>query len=74
MLDPTGTGRLVLFETHYGASYDLSHYLIFVLLGIVGGVFGGAFCRLNFLWSKWFRSFALIKNNPVLEVAMSTLR
>ena len=73
MLDPTGTGRLVLFETHYGASYDLSHYLIFVLLGIVGGLFGGAFCRLNFLWSKWFRSFALIKNNPVLEVALVVL-
>lgn len=73
MLDPTGTGRLVLFETHYGASYDLSHYLIFLLLGIVGGLFGGAFCRLNFLWSKWFRSFALIKNNPVLEVALVVL-
>jgi len=73
MLDPTGTGRLVLFETHYGASYDLSHYLIFVLLGIMGGLFGGAFCRLNFLWSKWFRSFVLIKNNPVLEVALVVL-
>lgn len=73
MLDPTGTGRLVLFETHYGASYDLSHYLIFILLGIMGGLFGGAFCRLNFLWSKWFRSFAIIKNNPVLEVAMVVL-
>lgn len=73
MMDPTGTGRLVLFETHYGASYDLSHYLIFIFLGIMGGLFGGAFCRLNFLWSKWFRSFALIKNNPVLEVAMVVL-
>jgi chloride channel 3/4/5 len=73
MLDPTGTGRLVLFETHYGASYNLSHYLVFVLLGIVGGLFGGAFCRLNYLWSKWFRSFALIKNNPVLEVALVVL-
>jgi len=73
MLDPTGTGRLVLFETHYGASYDLSHYLIFVLLGIMGGLFGGAFCKLNFFWSKWFRSFALIKSNPVLEVALVVL-
>lgn len=73
LLDPTGTGRLVLFETHYGPSYDLSHYLIFIFLGIIGGLFGGAFCRLNFLWSKWFRSFALIKNNPVLEVAMVVL-
>jgi chloride channel 3/4/5 len=73
MLNPTGTGRLVLFETHYGASYNLSHYLVFVLLGIVGGLFGGAFCRLNYLWSKWFRSFSVIKNNPVLEVALVVL-
>jgi chloride channel 3/4/5 len=73
MLDPTGTGRLVLFETHYGDSYHLAHYFMFVLLGIMGGVFGGAFCRLNFVWSKWFRSFALIKNNPVLEVALVVL-
>jgi chloride channel 3/4/5 len=73
MLNPTGTGRLVLFETHYGDSYNLSHYPTFILLGISGGLFGGAFCRLNFLWSKWFRSFALIKNNPVLEVALVVL-
>lgn len=63
----------MLFETHYGASYDLSHYLIFILLGVVGGLFGGAFCRLNFLWSKWFRSFSIIKNNPVFEVALVVL-
>ncbi|KAK5114877.1 hypothetical protein LTR62_002035 [Meristemomyces frigidus] len=67
-LNPTGTGKLVLFETHYGTSYNPIHYLIFVLLGVAGGIFGGTFCRLNFLWSKWFRSFSLIKNYPVLEV------
>lgn len=72
-LNPTGTGKLVLFETHYGTSYSPVHYLVFVLLGIAGGIFGGLFCRLNFLWSRWFRSFSLIKNYPVFECALVVL-
>nr|OQO25120.1 hypothetical protein B0A51_08321 [Rachicladosporium sp. CCFEE 5018]OQO27114.1 hypothetical protein B0A51_06022 [Rachicladosporium sp. CCFEE 5018]OQO29427.1 hypothetical protein B0A51_04002 [Rachicladosporium sp. CCFEE 5018] len=72
-LNPTGTGKLVLFETHYGTSYNPVHYLVFVFLGVVGGIFGGLFCRLNFLWSKWFRSFTLIKQNPVFEVFLVVL-
>ena len=72
-LNPNGTGKLVLFETHYGISYDPVHYVIFVLLGIAGGIFGGTFCKLNFYWSKWFRSFSLIKNYPVLETFLIVL-
>lgn len=67
-LNPTGTGKLVLFETNYGTTYSPIHYLIFVLLGIAGGLFGGAFCRLNYLWSRWFRSYSIIKDYPVFEV------
>ncbi|KAK4507200.1 hypothetical protein PRZ48_000935 [Zasmidium cellare] len=72
-LNPNGTGKLVLFETNYGTSYNPIHYLVFVLLGIAGGIFGGLFCRLNYIWSKWFRSFSLIKNYPVLEVFLVVL-
>jgi len=72
-LNPTGTGKLVLFETNYGTSYEAVHYLVFVLLGIAGGIFGGLFCKLNFLWSKWFRSFTLIKQHPVFEVFLVVL-
>ena len=68
MLNPTGTGKLVLFETNYGISYSPVHYLVFIFLGVAGGVFGGAFCRLNYIWSKWFRSFSIIKAHPVFEV------
>ncbi|KAF2722794.1 hypothetical protein K431DRAFT_221312 [Polychaeton citri CBS 116435] len=67
-LNPTGTGKLVLFETNYGTKYQPSHYLIFVVLGIAGGIFGGMFCTLNYRWSKWFRSYPFIKNYPVFEV------
>ncbi|KAK3044513.1 hypothetical protein LTS18_001100, partial [Coniosporium uncinatum] len=72
-LNPTGTGKLVLFETNYGTSYQPLHYLIFVFLGVAGGIFGGTFCRLNFLWSKWFRAFTPIKKYPVFEVFLVVL-
>jgi chloride channel 3/4/5 len=72
-LDPTGTGRLVLFETNWGTVYKPYHYPVFILLGILGGIFGGLFTRLNYLWSRWFRSFSLIKRNPVLEVFLVVL-
>lgn len=72
-LNPTGTGKLVLFETHYGTSYNPVHYVAFVGLGIAGGMFGGLFCRLNFIWSKWFRSFSIIKNYPVRHCSLAML-
>ena len=67
-LNPTGTGKLALFQTNYGTSYKATHYLVFVLLGVAGGLFGGVFCKANFLWSKTFRKYPIIKNNPLLEV------
>ncbi|KAL8924072.1 MAG: hypothetical protein Q9208_004209 [Pyrenodesmia sp. 3 TL-2023] len=72
-LNPTGTGKLVLFETNYGISYSPIHYLIFVLLGIAGGLFGGVFCKANFLWSKKFRKYPVIKDYPVFEVFLVVL-
>lgn len=72
-LNPTGTGKLVLFETKYGTSYSPVHYLIFILLGVAGGLWGGTFCKCNFLWSKSFRQFRIIKNNPVFEVFIVVL-
>jgi chloride channel 3/4/5 len=72
-LNPSGTGKLVLFETSYGTSYSAVHYLVFIGLGVAGGVFGGLFCKLNFVWSKWFRSFRVIKNYPVFEVVLVVL-
>ncbi|KAL2067297.1 hypothetical protein VTL71DRAFT_1721 [Oculimacula yallundae] len=72
-LNPTGTGKLVLFETNYGIDYDPIHYLVFVFLGISGGLFGGVFCRANFLWSKTFRKYSIINNHPVFELSLVIL-
>jgi chloride channel 3/4/5 len=72
-LNPNGTGKLVLFETNYGTSYEPIHYLIFVTLGIVGGLFGGIFCKANYLWSKTFRVIPIVKAYPVFEVFLVVL-
>lgn len=72
-LNPTGTGKLVLFETKYGTSYRPELYFVFVGLGAAGGLFGGVFCKANFFWSRSFRKYALIKNHPVFEVFLVVL-
>ncbi|KAL8695826.1 MAG: hypothetical protein Q9224_003132 [Gallowayella concinna] len=72
-LNPTGTGKLVLFETNYGVSYSPIHYLIFIVLGVAGGLFGGVFCKANFWWSKTFRRYAIINRYPVFEVFLVVL-
>lgn len=69
-LNPNGTGKLVLFETNYGVSYDPVHYIVFILLGVAGGLFGGVFCKANFLWSKTFRKYDIIGQHPVFELAL----
>lgn len=72
-LNPTGTGKLVLFETNYSTTYKPYHYVVFVVLGVAGGMFGGIFCKMNFLWSRSFRKFNIIKNYPVFEVFLVVL-
>ncbi|EXJ77799.1 hypothetical protein A1O3_10028 [Capronia epimyces CBS 606.96] len=72
-LNPTGTGKLVLFETNYGSTYQPYHYVVFVILGVAGGIFGGVFCKANFFWSRSFRKYDIIKNYPVFEVFLVVL-
>jgi chloride channel 3/4/5 len=69
-LNPFGTGKLVLFATRYGNEFTGWQWLLPLFLGISGGVYGAIFIKLNYKWSKWFRNFDIIKNQPVLEVAI----
>jgi chloride channel 3/4/5 len=69
-LNPFGTGKLVLFATRYGNEFAGWEWILPLFLGISGGVFGAIFIKVNYKWSQWFRGFSIIKNHPVLEVAI----
>ncbi|CAI4213593.1 unnamed protein product [Parascedosporium putredinis] len=56
-LNPTGTGKLVLFETNYGVNYQLVHYTTFCEFSVV----------------QVFPADPLIKRNPVFELALVAL-
>ncbi|KAK1752840.1 H(+)/Cl(-) exchange transporter [Echria macrotheca] len=70
-LDPTRTGRLVLFETNYGVVYKPHNYIFFVLLGISGGLFGAAFCKGSLMWTKRMKPF--INQHPLVELTFIVL-
>ncbi|KAF8633290.1 hypothetical protein AX17_004465 [Amanita inopinata Kibby_2008] len=73
MLDPFGTGKLVLFQVTYDKDWHAYELLPFVLLGLFGGVYGAYFSKLNYRWSRDVRSKGLFKSYPVLEVLLTTL-
>eukprot|EP01065_Artemidia_motanka_P031547 TRINITY_DN3795_c2_g1_i2.p1 TRINITY_DN3795_c2_g1~~TRINITY_DN3795_c2_g1_i2.p1 ORF type:complete len:734 (+),score=166.87 TRINITY_DN3795_c2_g1_i2:198-2399(+) len=66
-IDPSLTGRLVLFPTNYFYQWQHFELLPFALLGALGGVFGGVFNRLNVSWSR-VRKESQIRFWPVTEV------
>jgi len=50
--NPTGSGKLTMFEAHYDSPPKLYEYLIFLLLGIAGGCIGSVFIHYNIIVSK----------------------
>jgi len=49
--DPTGSGKLTLFQTNYKEMPAFSEYPLFLLLGAGGGILGAIFVKLNIWWS-----------------------
>jgi chloride channel 3/4/5 len=68
LLNPSRTGKLVLFETNYGVVYHARHYALFILLGICGGLFGALFCKGSRQWIKFTKPF--VDRHPLFELAM----
>jgi len=50
--NPTGSGKLTMFEAHYDQPPHFIEYSIFLLLGVVGGCIGALFVHYNILVSK----------------------
>mmetsp|Transcript_3374 Transcript_3374/g.7745 ORF Transcript_3374/g.7745 Transcript_3374/m.7745 type:complete len:767 (+) Transcript_3374:64-2364(+) len=50
--DPTGTGKLTMFETSYLIPPKPVEYIIFIGLGVLGGCIGALFVHYNIIVSK----------------------
>ncbi|KAL0574965.1 hypothetical protein V5O48_007010, partial [Marasmius crinis-equi] len=70
MLDPFGTGKLVLFQVTYYKDWHAWELLPFLLLGVFGGVYGAYFSKLNIKWSRLVRNGTWLKTHPVAEVLL----
>ncbi|EMR11796.1 hypothetical protein PNEG_00222 [Pneumocystis murina B123] len=73
ILNPYGTGKVVLLETHYSHEWHSLELFIFLFLGLFGGLYGSLFCKLNIHWAKTFRRLSFIKKHPIFEVFIVTL-
>jgi len=72
ILDPFGTGKLVLFQVTYDKDWHAYELLFFLVLGVFGGVYGAYFSKLNYRWSKHVRSKTWLGSYPLCEVIMIT--
>ncbi|KAK9465509.1 chloride channel [Lipomyces arxii] len=70
LLDPYGTGKIVIFQVSYGRDWHPFEFMIFAIVGACGGAIGAAFGRLNQWWARVFRQSRLIKKRPILEVVI----
>ncbi|KAJ6499237.1 chloride channel [Mycena sanguinolenta] len=73
ILDPFGTGKLVLFQVTYDKDWHAFELLPFLLLGVFGGLYGAYFSKLNIRWSRDVRNSTWLKSHPLLEVMLITL-
>lgn len=72
LLDPFGTGKIVLFQVTYDRDWHTFELLGFILLGVAGGVYGALFCKANIWWTRNVRN-QVFKKHPIIEVALVTI-
>ncbi|KAK9474544.1 chloride channel [Dipodascopsis tothii] len=70
LLNPYGTGKIVIFEVSYDHDWHAFEFVFFVLIGACGGIFGALFSRLNIWWTATWRSLRPIEQHPALDVAV----
>ena len=72
VLNPFGSGKIVLFAITYDRDWHSFELLGFVALAVFGGVYGAMFCKANVAWTKYVRNGTSLKAHPILEVALVT--
>ncbi|KAF2721649.1 hypothetical protein K431DRAFT_223589 [Polychaeton citri CBS 116435] len=69
-LNPYGTGKIVLFQVRYTIDWKFFEIIGFILVGILGGATGAFFIKASRVWATTFRRGRLIKQYPLVEVAL----
>jgi chloride channel 3/4/5 len=72
-LNPYGTHKIVLFEVRYITDWRVFELANFAFLGMAGGLAGALFIKASRFWAKSFRRIRVIKQYPMLEVALVAL-
>ncbi|KZT28972.1 hypothetical protein NEOLEDRAFT_1154061 [Neolentinus lepideus HHB14362 ss-1] len=73
LLNPFGTGKLVLLQVTYDKDWHAYELLFFLFLGVFGGVYGAYFSKLNYKWTRHIRNGTWLKTHPISEVLLVTL-
>merc|ERR1712232_989839 len=70
--DPTGTGKLTLFTTHFNQPPSFGEYPIFFFMGAMGGILGAIFIHFNLMITRARRTGGAIRKKcpEVLEVIL----
>ena len=68
LLNPYGTGKLVMFQVEILKNWELYELPVFLLLGLLGGLYGCIFIRWNIKLQHYRRQSTLIVSNPIKEV------
>lgn len=71
-IDPTGTGKLVLFQVTTSQIWRGFELIPWLFLGLLGGLWGVFFNRLNEEWERMRRATGL-SDWPVTEVLVLSL-
>lgn len=72
MLNPLGTGKLVVFQVSYTHGWKWVELPLFLLVGVVGGLLGQLFVKLNIKWIAYKRT-TWIKRWAIIEVLFVSL-
>jgi len=72
-LNPYGTHKIVMFQVRYSVDWEWFELGSFIMVGIICGAVGAFFIKASKYWAKSFRRIKIIKNYPMLEVALVAL-
>ncbi|KAJ3411464.1 hypothetical protein HDV05_002153 [Chytridiales sp. JEL 0842] len=72
LLNPYGTGKLVMFQVTYNHDWHTFEVFPFLLLGVFGGIYGAFFINSISVWASLRKRWSL-KSHPLLEIIAISL-